>query len=85
MHRCMREEPGDDSVGTSEASKGRVECKECSRAFSQSGDLKRHKCLRERSKPVQEQRGALQCVTCMRWFKSTGGLSVHKSKIRTGQ
>ena len=81
VHRCKREDPGDDSSGTSEASQGQVECKECSRAFSRPGDLKRHKCRRERSKPVQEQRGALQCVTCMRWFKSAGGLSRHKSKI----
>ena len=55
VHRCRREEPVDDSSGTSEASQGRVECKECSKAFSRPGDLKRHKCLRERSKPLQKQ------------------------------
>ena len=77
MHRCRREELGDDSSGTSEALRAEWNAN----AFSWPGDLKRHKCLYERSKPVQEQRGALQCVTCMRWFKSAGGLSVHKSKI----
>ena len=35
-----------------------VVCGVCGRAFRREGDNKRHKCIRERSKPVCEQRGA---------------------------
>ena len=38
-------------------------CAECGRTFSRPGDLKRHKCLLERSRPVEEQRGSVQCTT----------------------
>ena len=48
------------------------------RAFKQQGDLKRHKCLSEREKPVKEQQGAAQCAVCQRWFRSAGGLAVHE-------
>ena len=41
-------------------------------------DNKRHKCVLEQAKPVQEQRGAVQCMTCQRWFRSRGGLAVHR-------
>ena len=29
--------------------------------FSQPGDLKRHKCLIERAKPIEQQQDAVQC------------------------
>ena len=62
-----REEIMEDSAaGGVGVSQGRVECRECGRTFSRSGDLKRHKCFDERSKPVQEQRGSLQCPNCER-------------------
>ena len=54
-----------------------VVCEVCSRCFRRESDKKRHKCLREREKPVSEQRGAAQCLQCQRWFKSRGGLAVH--------
>jgi len=38
-----------------------IQCQQCSRCFSRPGDVARHKCIAERSKPVQEQRGATQC------------------------
>ena len=37
----------------------------------------RHKCLAERSKPVQEQAGSVVCSRCSKWFLSRGGLAVH--------
>jgi hypothetical protein len=63
-----------------------VECRQCGRTFCRQGDLKKHKCLHERSKPVQEQtraeqRGSLQCKECLRWFESAGGLSVHRRRL----
>ena len=73
--QCIGAGERSQEMTTSEASQGRVECKESSRALTRPGDLRRHKSLRERSKTVQEQRGALQCVTCMRWFKSAGRLA----------
>ncbi len=70
VHRCRREEVVEDgaaggtgvspvedgAAGGIGVSPGRVECRECGRTFSRPGDLKRHKCLDERSKPVHEQR-----------------------------
>ena len=56
----------------------RVVCTECQRTFRRESDLKRHKCLIERSKPVQQQQGSVQCRTCERWFHSKGGLAVHR-------
>ena len=55
-----------------------VRCHTCARSFRRESDKKRHKCVTERSKPVQEQRGAVQCTICQRWFRSRGGLSVHR-------
>ena len=55
-----------------------VQCIDCGRGFSRPGDLKRHKCLAERAKPVEEQSGAVQCEVCKRWFRSRGGLALHK-------
>ena len=54
-----------------------VQCPECSRTFRRESDMKRHKCLVERRKPIHEQRGAAQCSTCKKWFKSRGGFTVH--------
>ena len=54
-----------------------VQCPECSRTFCSESDMKSHKCLAERRKPVHEQRGAVQCLTCEKWFKSHGGFTVH--------
>ena len=57
-----------------------VECDVCSRKFRRESDMKRHKCLDERSKPLCEQKGSTQCQTCNKWFKSRGGLAVHKCR-----
>ena len=54
-----------------------VICKDCNRSFR---DLKCHKCLSGRAKPISEQRGAVQCEHCQRWMKSAGGLAVHQKK-----
>ena len=51
-----------------------VQCLKCQRTFRRECDMKRHKCLSERRKPVSEQRGAVQCPTGKRWFCSRGGL-----------
>ena len=72
-HRCsIKEEPPDavvdEEVPASTAAETRpntgttrrqdgVECSECGRKFSRTGDLKRHKCRAEREKPVHKQRG----------------------------
>ncbi len=55
-----------------------VICSVCGRNFVWPGDLKRHKCLQERQKPVKDQQGAVQCGVCQRWFRSAGGLAVHR-------
>ena len=39
-----------------------VKCEVCLRIFRRTSDLKRHKCISERQKPVCEQHGAVQCV-----------------------
>ena len=57
-----------------------IKCDECNRYFRRESDRKRHKCISERQKPVNEQRGAVQCTTCNRWFRSRGGLSVHNCR-----
>ena len=54
-----------------------VSCDLCHRDFSRPSDLARHKCIQERSLPVQNQRGAVQCSACQRWFRSKGGRAVH--------
>ena len=48
-------------------------CPTCLRSFRRESDMKRHKCLDERRKPISEQRGAEQCSVCKRWFASRGG------------
>ena len=57
-----------------------VICTECGRKFSRPSDKKRHKCLIERAKPVEEQRSAVKCRKCQKWFCSKGGLAVHKCR-----
>ena len=55
-----------------------VHCSVCQRTFNRPGDFKRHKCLAERSLPIEEQQGAIHCTKCQRWFHSKGGFTVHK-------
>ena len=55
-----------------------VWCELRDRSFRRESDKKRHKCLAERLKPVQEQHGAVQCAECQWWFYSKGGLAVHR-------
>ena len=50
-------------------------CQECSRRI---GNLARHKCIDEKSKPLCDQVGAQQCTKCDRWSLSRGGLAVHR-------
>ena len=44
-----------------------VVCGGCGRTFSRPGDLKRHKCMMERAKPVEVQTDTVQCVVCQKW------------------
>ena len=79
VHRCRRDqvEEESDQTGGMRSDK-QIVCRVCGRAFRRQGDLKRHKCLSEREKPVEEQQGTAQCAVCRRWFRSAGGLAVHK-------
>ena len=61
-----------------------VYCAVCEHTFSRPGDLKRHKCLTERSLPIEEQQGATQCLVCHRWFRSKEGFTVHKCSAAEG-
>ena len=36
-----------------------IKCDECGQSFRRESDKKRHKCISERQKPVNEQRGAV--------------------------
>ena len=54
-----------------------IQYHECSRWFRRPGDMARHKCWTERSRPVQEQQGSVECQRCHPWFFSQGGLAVH--------
>ena len=86
VHRCRRpEESPDSGGGTAAAPQGQVVCRECGRTISRQGDLKRHKCLLERSRPVEEQRGSVQCTLCHRWFRSAGSLGVHKRRLHAAE
>ena len=60
-----------------------IVCNDCGRSFRRSGDIKRHKCLSERAKPISEQSGAVQCVYCQKWMRSAGGLAVHQRKCNS--
>ena len=44
-----------------------VPCTECGK-FSWPSSLKRHKCLIERTKPVEQQEDAMQLEGCHKWF-----------------
>ena len=57
-----------------------VQCPVCLRTFRRKSDMKRHKCMTERRKPVHEQQGAVQCPTCRKWLRSRGGFTVHSCK-----
>ena len=50
-----------------------VVCPECHRGYRRISDLKRHKCIGERVKPIHEQKGAIECQTCTKYFRSKGG------------
>ena len=41
-------------------------------------DLKRHKCLIERAKPVEQEKNAVQYGGCQKWFCSKGSLALHR-------
>ena len=45
-----------------------VVCPECHRGFRRICDLKRHKCIAEREKPIHQQKGAIECQTCKKYF-----------------
>ena len=79
VRQCRRDQVEEDSAQTGGTrSDEQIVCRVCGRAFRRQGDLKRHKCLSEREKPVEEQQGAAQCAVCWRWFQSANGLAVHK-------
>ena len=65
MHSCRRQEEAEHaperSRGMAATSQGQVVGRDCGRTFRRQGDLKRHKCLQERSKPVEEQSSSVQC------------------------
>ena len=84
MHRCRRpEELEPTAQGGATTAQGEVVCSECGRTFRRQGGLKRHKCILERSKPVEQQRGSVQCIQCHRWLRSAGGLGVHRKTCRS--
>ena len=79
VHLCRRDQLEEESAQTGGMrSDEQIVCRVCGRAFRRQGDLKRHKCLSERKKPVEEQQGAAQCAVCRRWFRSACDLAVHK-------
>ena len=73
MHRYRRDQVEEESAQTGGTrSEEQIVSRVCGRAFRRQGDLKRHKCLSEREKPVEEQQGAAQCAVCRRCFRSAG-------------
>ena len=60
-----------------------VQCTTCQQTFRRESDMKRHKGLQERKKPISEQQGAVQCSLCSRWFTSQGGLAMHHCQATT--
>ena len=59
----------------------RLHCFLCERSFNWSSDLKWHKCLAERSLPIELQHEAIQCPI---WFHSKGVIAVHKCQPAEG-
>ena len=51
---------------------------ECHRGFKRTSDLKRHKCIAERVKPIHEQKGAIECQSYMQYFRSKGDYAIRK-------
>ena len=51
---------------------------ECLRGSRRISDLKRHKFIAEREKPIHEQNGAIEGQTCKKYFRSKGGYAEHK-------
>ena len=97
-HKCMvdkqwpvREQPGQVQCHSCECwfrSKGGLAVHKCrmNNPLTQTSfdvDLKQHKCLSERAKPISEQCEAVQGVHCQRWIKSAGGLAVHQRKCNS--
>ncbi len=78
VHTCRREEDDESEEQLTIAAAVDVICSVCGRNFAWPGDLKRHKCLQERQKPVKDQQGAVQCGVCQRWLRSAGGFAVHR-------
>ena len=75
VHKCRTIDPPIQSEPITEQL---VVRSDCDRNFRRPADLKRHKCLSERSKPIHEQHGSVQCEHCQRWMRSAGGLAVHR-------
>ena len=80
MYRLGLEECRDAQTAQASVASRDVVCETCARKFRREGDKKRHKCVDERRKPVNEQLGAVQCQFCQEWFRSRGGLAVHMSR-----
>ncbi len=53
--------PGEVEVARELAAAKEVVCEVCSRTFRRGRDRKRHKCLAETCKIVNEQHGSVQC------------------------
>ena len=75
----LRRRPGPVVEVQRPASQG-VLCAECGKRFSWPGDLKRHNCLIERFKPIEQKQDTVQGEGCHKWFHSKGHLAAHKCK-----
>ena len=67
VHKC---ETSEHSTQASFPPERSILWNDCGSSFRRPGDLKRHKCLTERAKPIFEQHGAVQCQHCHQWMKS---------------
>ena len=70
VHSCGRQHENATNQADKPLPGQEVVCGECGRRFSRPGDLKRHKCVVERAKPVEEQTDAVQCVVCQKLFRA---------------
>ena len=72
MHNCQELNPvitmnaNNGGLGHVPTVNNSVHCSVCRRTFNRPGDFKRHKCLAERSLPIEEQQGAIHCTKCQR-------------------